>query len=130
MEKGPKFLKIENLKEKIQKIEGKGENKKEEKELIKEEIKKELIKFQQKPSFAPPPSKIDEVQELEKLDRDQQIGALIEITLEKGLEKGLSLAKSLSEKLKNPALLDEYHDALADYYFEILVEKGFLKMEE
>jgi hypothetical protein len=134
MEKNFEFLNLEELKAKVQTIEKEDLEKKEEKlevkrELIKEEIKKQILKFQQKPSFAPPPSKIDEVKELENLERDQQIGALIEITLEKGLEKGVALAQALAKKLNNPALLDEYHDVLVDRYFEILVEKGILKLE-
>jgi hypothetical protein len=127
MEKKFEFLNLEELKEKIQTVEKKEEKLK--KESIKEEIKKQILKFQQKPSFAPPPSKIDEVKELKNLERNQQIGALIEITLEKGLEKGVALAQTLSKKLNDPALLDEYHDVLVDRYFEILVEKGILKFE-
>jgi hypothetical protein len=129
MEKNFEFLNLEELKEKIQTVEKKEEKLELKKESIKEEIKKQILKFQQKPSFAPSPSKIDEVKELKNLERDQQIGALIEITLEKGLEKGVALAQALSKKLNNPALLDEYHDVLVDRYFEILVEKGILKFE-
>jgi hypothetical protein len=134
MEKNFEFLNLEKLKEKIEttkeNLEGKEKKLETEKELIREELKKQILKFQQKPSFAPPPSKIDEVRELENLEKSQQIGALIEITLEKGLEKGVNLAKALAKKLKNPALLDEYHDVLVDRYLEILEKKGFLKNKE
>jgi seryl-tRNA synthetase len=123
---GEKLPEIEKLRERLEKIEPHLEKEKtfEEKEkTIKQEIKNYLKELQKTPSFAPPVSTRDEVEEIKKFEPDQQVGALISLVFEKGLETAVSVARALD----NPAILDEFHDTLVDRYYEILVEKGILK---
>lgn len=117
---------IKEIKERIEKAREEIEKKpspEEKEKIIKEEIKKYLVELQKTPSFAPPLSSRDELKEIVKLEREQQIGVLISLVFEKGLEKAVSLAKALG----NPAILDEFHDTLVDRYYQILVERGILK---
>ncbi len=79
--------------------------------------------MQQTPSFAAPLSVRDEADEIAKFPTGQQVGALISLVFDKGLEKAISTARNLN----NPAILDEFHDILADRYYKELVEKKILK---
>lgn len=118
---------IQELKERLEKLERELEKEiapEAKKEMVKQEIKNYLQELQQTPSFAPPPASRDEVKEIEKLEKNQQIGALISLVFEKGLEKAVSLARALD----NPAVLDEFHDTLVDKYYQMLLEKGILKI--
>jgi len=124
--------KIENpeilqIKERLEKLEERLEKEKkiEEKErIIKKEIKTYLQDFQKSPSFAPPLQTRDETEEIRKLEPDQQIGALISLVFEKGLPRAIAIVSSLD----NPAILDEFHDTLVDHYFELMVQKGIIKL--
>lgn len=127
-EKEPKITtpEIKELKERIEKIETqlKKEKAPEEKEqIVKEEIKTYLQELQKMPSFAAPTAVRDEVKEIKKFPKDQQVGALVSLVFEKGLFQAISVAKALN----NPAVLDEFHDVLVDRYYQILIEKGILK---
>jgi hypothetical protein len=118
---------IEELKERIEKIEAqlKKEKLPEEKEkIVKQEIKAYLREVQRMPSFAPPPVVRDEAKEIAKFPITQQVGALVSLVFEKGLREAISVAKVLD----NPAVLDEFHDVLVDRYYEILIEKGILRV--
>ena len=42
-------------------------------------------------------------------------------------EKGLDAAVSVAKQLENPAILDEFHDILADRYYKELVDKKIIK---
>ena len=66
---------------------------------------------------------VNETDEISKLEPDQQIGALISLVFEKGLNKAISLARSIN----NPAILDEFHDALIDRYYSELIKEKILK---
>ena len=52
------------------------------------------------------------------------MGALVSLVFEKGLDAAVSVAK----QLENPAILDEFHDILADRYYKELVEKKIIKL--
>jgi hypothetical protein len=116
---------IEELRERVRKMEvqiGKEKFIEEKEKIVKEEIKKYLEEIQQTPP--PVSSKLrDEAQEIEKFSRPEQVGALISLVFEKGIYYAVSVARNL----KNPAILDEFHDVLIDRFYEILTEKGILK---
>lgn len=117
---------IKVLKERIERLEAQIEKEKipeKKEEIVKREIKTYLKELQKTPSFAPPVATRDEVKEIEKFSRGEQVGALISLAFEKGLPKAVSIAKAL----KNPAILDEFHDTLVDLYYQTLVEKGIIK---
>lgn len=117
---------IETLKERVEKI-GEGavkESAPEKKEqMVKQEIKDYLKELQRMPATAAPLSTRDEADEINKFPADQQVGALVSLVFEKSLSKAIQVAK----KLGNPAILDEFHDILADRYYKILIEKKIIK---
>jgi hypothetical protein len=77
------------------------------------------------PPSAPPTSgKIKkEIEELGKLDRQNQVKKLCQLAFEEGLNFSIEVAKNLD----NAYVLDELHDTLIDELKEKLVEKGELK---
>ncbi|KKP93766.1 MAG: hypothetical protein US98_C0039G0002 [Parcubacteria group bacterium GW2011_GWC1_38_6] len=95
-------------------------------EIIKQQIETYIKELQQTPNIATPSSARDEAEEISRFEPDQQLGALISLTLEKGLPKALSVAQALN----NPAILDELHDALVDHYYQELIEQGILKRQQ
>lgn len=127
-EKMAKDSEIEALKERVEQLES--QLKKEtllspekEEKAIKQEIKSYLRELQQLPSTAAPLATRDEADEVKKFPPNQQVGALVALVFEKGLEEAISVARQLD----NPAILDEFHDILADRYYKELVEKKILK---
>src|SRR3989344_2379825 len=88
-------------------------------EAIRHDIKEYLQEFQQTPATAAPLATRDEANEIKKFPPSQQVGALVSLVFEKSLELAVSVAKELN----NPAILDEFHDILADRYYKELVEK-------
>ncbi|PJE64894.1 MAG: hypothetical protein COU90_00030 [Candidatus Ryanbacteria bacterium CG10_big_fil_rev_8_21_14_0_10_43_42] len=56
-------------------------------------------------------------------DHKEQISALVEIAL----SKGVSAAVKVARELKNPHLLDDFHDALVDEYYDKLVKAREIK---
>ena len=119
---------IKGLKDKIEQLESQLEKerpltKQEKEKTIKQEIKAYLQEFQQTPSFAAPTSVRDETDEIAEFPLDQQIGALISLTFDKGLKKAISVARGLD----NPAVLDEFHAILIDRYYKELIEKKIIK---
>ncbi|GBD34108.1 hypothetical protein HRbin34_00427 [bacterium HR34] len=128
MEQSRKIIQeeIKALKEKIQTLESQLEKapSPEKEKKIKEGIKEFIRQTQLTPSYSPPITQTDEVEEVEALeDKSQQIGALIKLAL----EKGVVYATNIARQLKNPAILDEFHDTLVDRYYKILKEKGIIK---
>lgn len=120
------YPEIKELKKRLEKLEAKIEKEKvpEEKEkIVKQEIKNYLQELQQTPSFAPPPTTRDEVEEISKFEPSQQVGSLISLVFEKGLPKAIAVAQALD----NPAILDEFHDALVDRYYQMLLKKKIIK---
>ena len=118
---------IKELKERLEKLEVRLEKERapEEKEkMAKQEIKEYLMELQQSSSSSVSPMVTrDETEEIKKFEPSQQVGALISLVFEKGLAKAVSLARDLD----NPAILDEFHDALVDHYFQTLIEKKILR---
>ncbi len=51
-------------------------------------------------------------------EHKQQVDALVEIALTKGVLEAVNVARHL----ENPHLLDDFHDALVDEYYEKLVQ--------
>ena len=120
------YPEIRELKDRLGKLAARLEKERtsEEKEkIVKEEIKSYIQETQRPSSFAPPVSARDETEEIKKFEPDQQIGALISLVFEKGLPQAISVAKDLG----NPAILDEFHDALTDRYFQMLGDKKILQ---
>jgi len=117
---------LQELKERIKNLEAqlKKEKVPEERErMVKQEIKVHLQRMQKMPTFAAPQKVRDEADEITKFPSTQQVGALVSLVFEKGLEEAISVAQAL----KNPAVLDEFHDILIDRYYHILIEKEILK---
>ena len=120
---------IEALKERVMQLETRlkkeqpsvSPEKKEEK--VKQDIKEYLQGFQQTPSTAAPLATRDEAKEIKKFPASQQVGALVSLVFEKGLDAAVSVARELN----NPAILDEFHDILADRYYKELVAKKIIK---
>ncbi len=115
---------VYNLKKRIEELEGKLEKEdipEKEKSLeARKEIKAHLQSFQKTSSKAMSIEERDEVEEIAKFSRPQQISSLISLALEKGVEEAVNVARALD----NPAILDEFHDTLIDRYYEELVKKG------
>jgi len=122
-------LEITELRKRLSELESRaraGEgivNEAEKKQEVRREIKKYLENIQQTPSFAAPIATRDEVREIGKMEPSQQIGALISLVFEKGLPTAIQVAKETD----NPAILDELHDTLVDYYYQVLIDKDILK---
>jgi len=51
-------------------------------------------------------------------EHKEQVDALVEIALTKGIAEAVNVARHL----RNPHLLDDFHDALIDEYYEKLVQ--------
>ena len=75
------------------------------------------------PATAAPLATRDEADEIKKFPPSQQIGALVSLVFEKSLSEAVQVAKNLD----NPAILDEFHDILADRYYKILIDKKIIK---
>ncbi len=120
---------IEELKKRIKRLEGKLEKEREkekgferEEKMVKKEIKSYLKELQRAPPSAPPVASRDEVEEIARFPRSQQVGSLISLVFDKGLKEAISVARGLD----NPAILDEFHDTLVDRYYNELVKRNIL----
>ena len=81
-------------------------------------------KKEEAPTPTAPPAKVQQqVKELEKLDRENQIKALTDLALQKGVDFAVEVAK----KLDSAYTLDEFHDTLVDQLYNKLTEQGKLK---
>ncbi len=110
------------------------EHKKEEadrhdKELIREIIKEKIEKqtpAKVKPTVAEPPVKktiVKKAKTLKGEKKERQIRLLTDLAFEKGVVH----ATEVAQKLEDPYILDEFHDALIDELYNYLVEQGKLK---
>ena len=99
---------------------------KEEKEIVKEIIREAPT------APAPPPSlrgvSSDDnanktAQDLKEKEHEEIINELVKLAFSKDLLSALKAAESL----KNPHLLDEFHDILADQYYQKLLDARKLK---
>lgn len=102
-----------------------GEGAKPEREILREVLREhaqELAKTGT-PHLAPPP-KLQ--QELKSMPIERQVIALVDVAFEKGLEQAIVIARSLND----PHLLDAFHDALVDHFFEELVQRRKIHSQE
>ncbi|HEY4497343.1 MAG TPA: hypothetical protein VJC20_01125 [Candidatus Paceibacterota bacterium] len=61
---------------------------------------------------------IKKAQELQEKEHEHIIEELVAIALTKSIFSAIAVAK----KLKNPHLLDDFHDALVDHYYDKLIQ--------
>lgn len=105
-------------------------------ERKKEKLEKEKIKvIPEKVKKAPPSTKAVPPPKLkdEKLARDlQSVMALdkpkqVKMLVFLAFKKGINYAVNLATQLRDPYLLDEFHDTLVDHLYELLVKKRKIK---
>lgn len=65
----------------------------------------------------------EEAKRVKDLPQERQIQALVDLSFQKGLRHSIDTARAL----KNPYILDAFHDTLVDHLYKELVEKGKLK---
>ena len=92
---------------------------------VKQEIKSYLRELQQLPQTAAPLATRDEAEEIDEFPANQQVGALVSLVFEKGLREAIGVAYQIN----NPAVLDEFHDILADRYYKELIDKKIIKAQ-
>jgi hypothetical protein len=97
-----------------------------EKQIVREKVGEKLGK----PSVPAQPAPVqlkphvrEEERSYENPELREHVSALIKIALEKNLEDAIQAV----QKQGNPALLDAFHDALVDHFYEELVKRGKLK---
>lgn len=117
------------LAEKKYELAKKEEVEKHDRELIKEIIK-EKVEISKPPKVTPPPSSplatkvvAKKAKELMGEKKERQIELLTNLAF----EKGVIHASEVAQKLDDPYILDEFHDALVDEFYNYLVEQGKLK---
>lgn len=95
--------------------------KKEEKEVFGEVLKEHVEAVQKKIASLPPSQQTAATQHradtLNEEEHSEQVAALVEIALTRGILHAVQVA----QRLKNPHILDDFHDALVDRYYEKLV---------
>lgn len=119
-------LEIEQIRERVEQLGGELQKEsvpEKREQMVKEEIKTYLSALQQLPVSPVPVANRDEAKEISKFPANQQVGALISLVFDKGLKEAVQVAKNLD----NPAILDEFHDMLADRYYEELIRRKLLK---
>lgn len=95
---------------------------KHEKQIVRQKVGERLGK---PPVFTKPQPHIhEEERSYENLELKPHVDALVKIALEKNLDDAIQAA----QKQANPALLDAFHDALTDHFYEELVKRGKLKI--
>ena len=95
---------------------------KHEKEIVREAIREAAQTPPPTPSISDDAA-LQTVYDLKEKEHEHIIEELISLALAKGLASAMKVANSL----KNPHLLDEFHDALADKYYEKLLDSRKLK---
>lgn len=100
---------------------------KEEREMVKE-VLREMPEPPSPPALAPKAGLSDEeasrkADELREKEHEHIIAELVKLAFSKNLLSALKVANSL----RNPHLLDEFHDTLADNYYQKLLESRKLK---
>src|SRR4030066_2564268 len=90
--------------------------------IVKGEIKGKLRELQSLSPSDIPLAARDEANEILKFSSERQTEALVSLGFEKGLEEAISVAK----RINNPAVLDGFHDTLANKYYEMLVSQGVI----
>lgn len=99
------------------------------------EKEKEAIKEVIKEATALPPSDFpgaavpsdDAAQKAADLLEDKEHSLIVESLVEDALKNGLMHAVKTAEAMKNPHILDDFHDTLADKYYQKLLESKKIK---
>lgn len=115
------------LEAKKKELQERGSEQKEEREMVKE-VLREASQPPSPPASAPKTGLSDEevlrkADELREKEHEHVIEELVKIAFSKNLLSALKVANSL----RNPHLLDEFHDTLADNYYQKLLESRKLK---
>ena len=116
------------LETKKKELSGEGKEPREEREMIGEIFREAGAGEKPSPPILSPVTIPDETSkdkaaELKEKEHKYIIEELINLAFEKNLSSALKVANSL----KNPHLLDEFHDTLADYYYQKLLEARKIK---
>lgn len=115
-----KFLE-EKLQERKAALEGRAETIVE-KEVLREVIREHIQNIHsapvQKPAITPDP--LQSIQ-----DHKEKIAKLIEITFSRGIAEAIRVAQGL----RDPHLLDEFHDTLVDHFYKQMVSSGIIKTQ-
>lgn len=102
---------------------------KEEIERKKEELKEITEKPKKRPVKITPPVQItdeelaSDLRHVMALPKPRQVKVLIYLSFKKGLQHAVNIAK----QLKDPYILDEFHDTLVDELYNLLVKRHKLK---
>ena len=102
-------------------------------ERKKEKVEKEKEKIKiipEKPKKVPPPKVLPlfkikdeelarDLQSVMALDKPKQVKMLVFLAF----KKGINYAANLAMQLRDPYLLDEFHDTLVDHLYDLLVKK-------
>lgn len=103
--------------------ESKEEEIKKEEEKIKESSEKpRRIKLPQKitqPTKSQDDDMDDDLKEIMSMDKPKQIKTLVYLSF----KKGVNYAANIASRLKDPYLLDEFHDTLVDNLYDLLKKK-------
>ncbi|MDP3934612.1 MAG: hypothetical protein Q8Q46_00070 [Candidatus Giovannonibacteria bacterium] len=98
-----------------------------EKEMVREVIKDVSLEKTPLPAGGAAPISDDAAQKAAYNLKEQEHQQIIEGLISLALAQGLAIAVKAANHLKNPHLLDEFHDALADKYYEKLLAARKLK---
>ena len=115
----------EQLEARKKELAGRGEAK-HEKEIVREAIREAA----HPPTGGPPPtpSISDDAAQKAAYDlKEQEHAHIIEELVSLALTKGIVSALKVVNSLKNPHLLDEFHDTLTDKYYEKLLQARKIK---
>lgn len=95
-----------------------------EKDPVKEEVKESLEEVNPVVPTSKLSSKVKvQIERIKKLDRENQIKELCNLSFLEDLDFAVSVAKGLSDAY----VLDEFHDALVDNLYDKLIEENKLK---
>jgi hypothetical protein len=84
----------------------------------------DFVEAETGPTSTPSSAQVqNQIKELKKMDRSNQVKVLCDLAFQKGLDFAIEVAKSLD----NAYVLDKLHDTLVDELYKKLVEKGELK---
>ena len=82
------------------------------------------------PPPPPPPSKmmtdediVTDLRHVMSLDKPKQVKVLVYLAFKKGVHHAFNIAR----KLKDPYLMDEFHDTMVDELYDLLVKKKKIK---
>lgn len=96
-----------------------------EKELVKDIIKEELAPPQ---APLPPPAPLNPGAAGDvEFEEEKEHSVIVDDLVNDALTNGIAHALKMAEALKNPHLLDDFHDTLADKYYDKLLASRKLK---